>query len=323
MKLPLKKYFYLDARQEESFKISPKGWFLFLLMINYTIPALSQDLEPRSYAVVPKGLHAMALSFTYSTGNVVIEGNSPLRDMDVTNKIFNLAYVQTFSFFNKLARVALSLPYGSLDGTAKFMGVDTSGSRLGLYDGRIKFGMNLFGSPVMTPKDFMTFEEHTVFGASLVISVPVGQYFPSKLINLGSNRWGFKPEIGVSHRQGRLYYEFYTGVWMYTTNTNFFKSYTLEQKTLFAFQAHVDYTFKHGRYVALNGGFADGGETSVNGLEQDNEQQNWRIGATFSTPIFNKHQSVKIMINTGVATRAGQNFTAITLIYQYSWFSKN
>lgn len=277
-------------------------------------------MEPRSYAVVPKGLHAMALSFTYSQGNVVIEGNSPLRDLDVTNKIFGLGYVQTFGFLNKLARVAVIVPYGFLDGTAKFMGIDTSGTRTGFYDGRIKFGVNLFGSPVQSPQEFVKFEEHTVFGASLVISVPIGQYYPSKLINLGSNRWGFKPEIGVSHREGRLYYEIYAGVWMYTTNTNFFKSYTQAQQPLLSCQAHIDYTFKKGRYVALNGGFAAGGETSINELEQNNEQQNWRIGGTFSTPIFNKHQSVKIMINTGLATKAGQNFTAITLIYQYAWF---
>src|SRR5450432_4597612 len=280
----------------------------------------AQEMEPRSYAVVPNGLHAMALSFTYSSGNVVTEGSSPVQDLDVTNKVFNLGYVQTFTFFKKLARVSASLPFGFLDGSAKFHGLDTAGSRTGFYDGRIKFGVNLFGSPVLSPRDFQKFQEHTVFGVSMVISVPVGQYFPSKLINLGSNRWGFKPEIGVSRREGRLFYEAYGGVWIFTSNDVYLKSSTLDEKVLLSFQAHVDYTFKHGKYVALNGGFADGGETSINGVEKNDEQQNWRIGATFSTPIFNKHQSVKALINTGIATRAGQNYTAITLVYQYSWF---
>src|SRR5450432_3557952 len=176
----------------------------------------AQEMEARSYAVVPSGLHAMALSFTYSSGNVITEGSSPVQDLNVTNQVFNLGYVQTFSFFKKLARISASLPYGFLDGTAKFQGIDTSGSRTGFYDGRIKFGVNLFGSPVVKPQEFQKFEEHTVFGASLVISVPIGQYFPSKLINLGSNRWGFKPELGISHREGRMFYELYGGVWIYT-----------------------------------------------------------------------------------------------------------
>jgi hypothetical protein len=277
-------------------------------------------MEPRSYAVVPTGLHAMALSYTFSSGNVITAGSSPVQNLDVTNNVFNLGYVQTFSFFNKLARVAVSMPFGFLNGTASFQGVDTAGSRTGFYDGRLKFGVNLFGSPALPPKDFQKFQEHTVFGVSVVISVPVGQYYPSKLINLGSNRWGFKPELGLSHREGRLFYEVYSGVWMYTKNMNYFKSYIQQENTLFSFQAHVDYTFKHGKYLALNGGYADGGETSLNGMEQHDEEENWRVGATFSTPIFNKHQSLKAMVNTGIATKAGQNYTALTIVYQYSWY---
>jgi Putative MetA-pathway of phenol degradation len=280
----------------------------------------AQEMEPRSYAVVPTGLHAMALSYTYSSGSVVSPGSSPVQNLDVTNNIINLGYAQTFTFFNKLARISAGLPYGFLNGTAKFQGIDTAGSRTGFYDGRIKFGVNLIGSPVLKPQDFQKFQEHTVFGASIVISIPVGQYFPSKLINLGSNRWGFKPELGISHREGRLFYEMYTGVWMYTENPNYFKSYVQQEKVLFSLQTHIDYTFKHGKYLAINGGFADGGESSLNGIEQNDEEQNWRVGATFSSPIFNRHQSIKVMVNTGIATRAGQNYTALTIIYQYSWF---
>lgn len=292
--------------------------FIFVIMISDR--TRSQEMEPRSYAVVPTGLHAMALSYTYSSGNVVTPGSSPVQNLDVTNSVFNIGYVQTFTLFDKLARVAVSLPFGFLNGTGTFQGIDTAGSRTGFYDGRIKFGVNLFGSPPLAPLDFQKFQEHTVFGASIVISVPVGQYYPSKLINLGSNRWGFKPELGLSHREGRLFYEIYSGIWMYTKNTNYFKSYIQQQNTLFSFQAHVDYTFKHGKYLALNGGYADGGETSLNGREQNDEEQNWRLGATFSSPIFNSHQSIKVMVNTGIATKAGQNYTALTVVYQYSWY---
>jgi len=277
-------------------------------------------MEPRSYAVVPVGLHVLALSFTYSSGNVITEGSSPVQDLNMKNKVFNLAYVQTFKLFNKLARVSAMAPFGFLDGTAKFHGMDTSGSRTGFYDGRIKFGINLLGSPALSPKDFQRFQEHTVLGASLVVSVPMGQYIPSKLINLGSNRWGFKPEIGFSHRQGRLFYEFYTGVWMFTENSRFLNSHTLSENALIAFQAHVDYTFKHGKYIALNGGFATGGRTYIDDVEQSDIDRNWRLGITFSMPIINNHHSIKFMINTGVATLSGQNFTALTFIYQFGWF---
>jgi hypothetical protein len=279
-----------------------------------------QDLEARSYSVVPKGMHAAAISYTFSKGNVISDFTSPVQNLDITTSIINIGYVQTFAFFNKLARVQVGLPYGFLDGTAKVFGSDTSGTRNGFYDAKIKFGMNLLGSPVLTPKEFRLFQERTVLGASIVISVPVGQYFPDKLINLGSNRWGFKPEIGFSHREGRLYYEFYTGIWMFTNNNAYFKNNNqLKENPLFSFQAHIDYVFKSKMWVALNGGFAEGGQTTLNGTERDDAQRNWRLGGTFSFP-FNAHQSIKTMVNTGVATRAGQNYTAITLVYQYIWF---
>jgi hypothetical protein len=299
---------------------STRGCLFFIFFMSSTSCLLAQEMEPRSYAVVPTGLHAMALSYTFSSGNVITAGSSPVQNLDVANNVFNLGYVQTFTLFDKLARVAVSLPFGFLNGTAKFQGIDTAGSRTGFYDGRIKFGVNLIGSPALPPKDFQKFEEHTVIGASIVISVPVGQYYPSKLINLGSNRWGFKPELGLSHRDGRLFYEIYSGIWMYTKNTNYFKSYVQQENNLFSFQAHVDYTFKHGKYLALNGGYADGGESSLNGMEQHDEEQNWRLGATFSSPVFNRHQSIKVMVNTGIATKAGQNYTAFTVVYQYSWY---
>jgi hypothetical protein len=320
MLMRITKYTHSTSFLKRKLKVSHKWGLIYSIAMILSIPLLAQELEPRSYAVVPIGLHALALSCTYSSGNVVMEGSSPVQDLNVTNKVLNLGFVQTFSLFNKLTRISASLPYGFLDGTAKFQGIDTSGSRAGFYDGRIKFGMNLFGSPVLKPKEFQKFQEYTVFGASLAISVPVGQYFPSKLINLGSNRWGFKPELGISHREGRLFYELYSGVWFYTKNANYLSTNVQTQNMLFSFQGHLDYTFKHGKYFALNGGFDDGGQTSINGVAQENAEENWRIGGTFSSPIFNMHQSIKAMINTGIATRAGQNYTALTLIYQYNWY---
>ena len=297
-----------------------KTAFISIWAICFSFAVYAQEMEPRSYSVVPVGLHAAQLSYTFSGGDVVSGLNSPLQDLNINASIITLGYVQTFSLFHKLGRIAVGVPYAFMNGTAKAFGIDTAASRNGFGDGRIKFGINLMGSPVLAPKDFQKFQEHTVLGASVVISVPMGQYFSDKLINIGSNRWGIKPEIGVSHREGRLFYEGYAGVWFFTENNQYYNKSTLSQKALFSFQAHMDYTFKHGKYLALNGGFASGGETILNGLDRFDDQENWRIGATFSTPIFNKHQSVKFMINTGVATRAGQNYTALTLAYQYNWF---
>ena len=56
----------------------------------------------------------------------------------------------------------------------------------------------LYGSPAVGPAEFKKHKSRTVVGTSMVIVVPVGQYDPNLLINIGSNRWAFKPEIGIS-----------------------------------------------------------------------------------------------------------------------------
>jgi hypothetical protein len=177
--------------------------------------------------------------------------------------------------------------------------------------------MNFIGAPALAPREFRNYQQKTVAGASLVIAIPIGQYDKGKRVNLGSNRWAFKPELGVSQRIGQWYLETFGGVWLFMDNTKYLNTSTLEQKPLFTVQGHVSYVFKPGLWLAVNGGYADGGETSVAGSFKSDFQKNWRIGATFAAPLGRQH-ALKVLANTGAATRAGSDFDALTVAYQYS-----
>ena len=50
----------------------------------------------------------------------------------------------------------------------------------------------------MSAREFSSWRQKTLIGASLTLVTPTGQYDPTRLINWGSNRWGFKPELGLS-----------------------------------------------------------------------------------------------------------------------------
>lgn len=279
----------------------------------------AQEIEPRAYANVPAGLNVAALSYSLSHGNIVTDASLPLEDFNVTAHTPVLAYVRTLSVFGKLGRIQVVLPFTHLAGDVKLAGKDTSGTRTGFGDARLRFGINFIGSPALFPKEFIRYKQETIIGASVVVSMPVGKYDKSKLINLGSNRWGFKPELGISQSLGPWFLEAYTGVWLFTNNNEFLETSTLKQKPIFSFQMHVNYVFQSGIWIAVDGLYVNGGRTSVDGIFKNDLQKNWRIGGAFSVP-FGQQHSIKALFHTGVATRIGADFNIITIAYQFMWF---
>ena len=305
-----------------NYKLQMKTFACLILIIPlflFSSNLFSQELEPRNYASIPKGMNVAALSYSYSFGNLVTDATSPIEDADIKSNTIVLAYVRSLSFFGKLAKLQANLPYTFLKGSAKVNGNDTSITRSGFADARVRFGVNIIGVPALAPKDFVRHQEETVLGASLVIGLPIGQYLTDKVINIGSNRWGFKPEIGFSQRFSSFFFELYTGVWLFTKNDEYLKTNTVTQNPIFTFQAHVDYIFPSKIWIAANCGYADGGETKVNGVDRNDFQANWRSGLTISVP-FGMQNSIKLIVNSGVATRFGQKATIFSFAYQYSWF---
>ena len=132
---------------------------------------------------------------------------------------------------------------------------------------------------------------------------PLGQYDPTKLINLGSNRWAFKPEIGLSRAWRRWRADLHASVWLTTDNTEFLVSSTRSQDQLVALQTHFVRTFAGGVWVSFGGTFFRGGQTQVDGLRRNDLQSNSRLGASLTVP-FGAH-AVKAIVTSGLTTRIG------------------
>jgi len=296
-----------------------KGLCLLVITLICTIRLKGQELEPRSYAALPSNLSVVAVQAGTMAGNVVVDAALPIKNLDVTTYITGLGYVRTFGIGGKLARVAVSIPFAAISGTAQLNGRDTAAARSGFGDARIRLGINLIGSPALDKKQFTHYTQDLVFGVSLVTSIPTGLYYPHKLINIGSNRWGFKPEAGISKRIAQLYLEAYAGVWFYTNNTDYLGGHTLSQNPMGSFQAHVCYYFKNHMWISADGNWFDGGRTSVNNVPNNIDFDNFRIGGAWSVPIA-RGQSVKLQFHQGALTNNGYNYTAFTLGYQYIFF---
>lgn len=276
----------------------------------------AQQLEPRAYAALPKNLNAVVAAYGVSRGNVLADPSLPITNFEITTNTFSAHYLHTFEVGERLARVQVSLPYVNLSGKLQINGHDTSGARSGLADAGIRLGINLTGSPPLDKKDFRQYTQKTIIGASLVILVPTGLYYGEKRINIGSHRWGFKPELGVSKKIGRVYLETYSGVWFYTLNNNYLTSKKLSQYPVFNIQVHGAYYFRSLMWVSVNLLWFIGGQTKIDDVPQGALLNNWRVGATWGIPIA-RGQSLKLQFHVGVFTASNYNYRLATLAYQY------
>ena len=293
--------------------------FFAILFCMCSVAASAQDLEPRAYANVPKGTNVVAAVYAFSHGDVIADPSLPVADFKISAHSFGFGYVRTFALANKLARVQVTAPLVFMAGDLKINGVDTSGARNGLGDARVRFGINLFGSPALDRRDFAQYQQKMILGASVVVSVPTGLYYKDKRINLGSHRWAIKPEVGISKRFKRVYAEAYSGVWFYTNNNQYLINQTLEQRPVLSLQIHACYYFKNQMWVGLNTNWFNGGETLIEGAPAGNLQDNYRVGATWSVPVQKRH-AIKLQFHVGAFTNTGYDYNIVSLGYQYLFF---
>src|ERR1700751_2241882 len=162
----------------------------------------AQDLVPRAYVVAPVGANAITVSTSYFDGPVSTDPSLPVTDFTARFAVNALSYSRSLNFFWRSANLVGSIPYGVGHFRGQAAGVEAHAYRSGLVDSRLRFSVNLRGGPAMRLRDFARWREKFVIGRSFTVIVPTGQYDPVRLINLGLNRWGFKPELGVSRRWG-------------------------------------------------------------------------------------------------------------------------
>jgi hypothetical protein len=181
-------------------------------------------------------------------------------------------------------------------------------------------------APPWEPREFIKWKQKTLIGTSISVVAPTGQYYASHLINPGTNRWAFKPDLGLSHRWGNWIVDGYAGAWLFTANTDYLTNSdfskmrnTLTQKPIGTVELHLSYDVKPRLWASLDGNYWYGGSTSVNGLPKTGSlQANSRIGGTVSLP-FTQRQSFKCSYSAGALTRFGGSFQTVAVAWQYSW----
>ncbi len=280
--------------------------------------AAAQDLEPRQYSNTPIGLNFLLGGYTYTEGGVAVDPTVPLTNAHVEVNGATLAYARSLDILGKSAKFDVVLPYAWLSGSAEFAGQPHQREISGLADPRFHFSVNFYGAPALSLKDYAEYRQDLILGASVYVWAPWGQYDPSKLVNLGTNRWAFKSDLGLSKALGAWRLELVPAATFFSDNTNFLDGHTRTQDPIYSVQGHVIYGFRSGVWVALDGTYFMGGRTSVDGVLDDDRESNSRAGLTVTLPV-DRSNSIKLYASRGVSTRIGSNFNTFGIAWQYRW----
>ncbi len=291
---------------------------IILSLLMYSGDSVGQELEPRTYNNTPININLVTAGFAYSSGNVLLDPTLPIEDLDGELNILLLGYARTFDLLGKNAKFKAFVPYAFGDWTGSLEGISAERDARGFGDIRLKLEWNFIGAPALDAQQFRSWEQDVVVGGSLLLVTPTSDYNDSKLLNLGSNRWSLRPEIGAAKTIGKWTAELIGNVWIFGENDNFFGGQSLKQDPLYVAKADIIYTFRSGLWLGFGVGYGFGGQTSVNGVERETKQENIRWGVNAAIPI-NKNNGISASYVSAKNDGAGTQFDAFAVRYTYAW----
>lgn len=190
----------------------------------------------------------------------------------------SLVATRTFGVWNRTAGVSMILPYVYLNASSGSI----RSSNQGVSDVGMLFQINLFGGPALTREQFRSFVPQTFASFHLLVTTPLGQYQPTNPLNPSANRWMVNPTVNFSYTpdRGWTWLETYLSGRFFTLNDAYRVggASKLTQKPLLIVEGHASRNLTPRLWVSADAYYHLGGETSVDGIGQDNAANTLRLG---------------------------------------------
>lgn len=301
-------------------------WLLLVLVFTCLVlpeSSRAQDLEPRRWSHLATGQNIVGMGYAYTDGFVYFNPVFKIEDAESRISSIGLSAIHAFDLAGKSARVSLMLPFVS----GRWQGLVEDRfqiiHRRGTGDPRLRVSVNLHGAPALKGIEYSQYRaEHannTVVGASLALTVPLGQYFEDRLINIGKNRWSMRPQLGVVHTRGPWSFELTGSVFLFGKNSEFVDQAMLKQKPVYTLQTHVIYSFSSGLWASVSTGYGTGGNIIIDKNKTKFEVDNWVWAASLGMPI-GETQSMKLTWLSGrTQNDVGRDSDNLLLSWSKRW----
>jgi hypothetical protein len=293
---------------------------LVLMLTGIATIARAQELVPAAFLPAPVGFNVVTVASNFSRGEIAFDPSLPVEEASARLGVGVLGVARTLGIAGRYANIGVGMPlvFGTVQGVV--LGQAQRASRQGNGDLSTRVAINLYGGPALTGQAFAAYRAPTIVGLSLVVTAPIGQYDPSRFINLGTNRWSFKPELGLARRRGGWTIEGDFSATVFTDNPDYVGGRTRQQSPIIAFQGHLIRTFRPGLWIAADVNFWNGGRVSTDGQPALLEQRNSRLGVTVAVPA-RRHQ-LRASYSLGAYTTIGGDYHSLGLSYSYAWAAR-
>jgi hypothetical protein len=292
-----------------------------LMVVAYLVSApeaRAQAIEPREFSNTPVGVNFLVGGYSYTSGGLSFDSALPVSNPDLETNSGVLGFARALDLWGYSGKFDAIVPYVWLSGSADYLGDPVEREVDGFGDPLFRLSVNLYGAPALSLKDFASWKQDLIVGASVQLSAPWGQYDDTRLVNIGTHRWFVKPKLGVSKAVGPWIVEATASATLFTDNRDFYAGTTRSQDPLYALQGHVIRGFRSGVWASLDATYFTGGSTEIDGTANNDLQRNWRIGATLAVPV-NARNSIKFYASDGVSARTGNSYDVLGIAWQYRW----
>lgn len=286
-------------------------------------PCRGQDIEPRRWSHMPIGANFVGGAYAYSTGDILLDPALRIENAQFDLQTLGLKYIRSFELFGKSARFDLLDAYQIGTWSGLLNGTPAKVEREGWADASLRFAVNLYGAPPLAGKEFADYRAktdcETIIGMGLVVQLPTGQYFDDKLINLGTNRFTFRPQLGVVRNVGKWSGELNTSASFFTANDRFYNGTRLVQDPLCSVDANLIYTFCPGLWLAGSVGYGDGGLNRVSGISSNDRQSNLGWGLGLGIPLSHTVGMKLGYVGTRTQVATGLDVDTFTCAFSVMW----
>ena len=100
----------------------------------------------------------------------------PLENVSNESHVGVIGFATTFGAFGQTGQFGLIVPYASLAAKGLVFGLPHTRYVDGFADPAFRLSMNFVGAPALTAAEFKNYQQDLIFGMSLRVTAPLGQY---------------------------------------------------------------------------------------------------------------------------------------------------